>query len=821
MKLLELEITNTRGIRHLILSPNGKNLVVWGPNGSGKSGVVDALDFLLTGRITRLTGKGTGNISLSKHGPHIDFGPDDAIVRAVIQISGIKDPIEIRRCIAHPSVLECENESAKTFLDQLTALAHNGQHVLTRREILKYITADGSTRAEQIQELLNISEIEDVRRSLVATQTELMKEFRATSRNLEIANGVVGNTIQNSTPTPDLVLDVVNQNRAILNAQPISVLLATQLKTKISLPTTTSNQRPVSVTLLDGDIKNLKSVANQDLQVEISSYDEQLRSTITFVNSDPSLLEAYSRQQLVQLGLGLISDTGACPLCDTSWEKGALQDYLTKKLSSAQAVGQYLEKIDAVSKSFRIRIGSIFASLQTAIAAAKVVNLREDEILLKSWQDDLQILLKAIDPYEKTYLSLSFESNLICKLLSPDNITDVVDRILSTVKEKYPETTPEQTAWDTLTRLEENLKALERAIADHEAAQISLKRASILVESFEGSRNQVLTEIYDSIKDRFVNLYQELHKADEGNFDALLEPDGAALNLEVGFYGRGNHPPQALHSEGHQDSMGLCLYLALAERLTKGLIDLIILDDVVMSVDADHRRDLCRLLATEFPNRQFLITTHDKTWATQLKTEGVVSSKDGTVEFYNWRVETGPQINADADMWAKIEEDLRKNDVQGAATKLRRASEEFFATVCDSLQAPVRYRLNGRWDLGDFLPSSMGKYRQHLKHARQAYQSWDDQEAVRMLNELESTSGQIFSRTNAEQWAVNASVHYNNWANLSIEDFRPVVEAFQDLYALFVCSNCGGILFVATVGLTPTNLRCSCGKVNWNLQSKP
>ena len=105
MKLLELEIHNMRGIRHVALIPNGKNFVVWGPNGSGKSAVVDAVDFLLTGRITRLTGKGTGSITLSKHGPHIDCKPEDATVRAVIQLAGVKDPIEIKRCLAQPNVL--------------------------------------------------------------------------------------------------------------------------------------------------------------------------------------------------------------------------------------------------------------------------------------------------------------------------------------------------------------------------------------------------------------------------------------------------------------------------------------------------------------------------------------------------------------------------------------------------------------------------------------------------------------------------------------------------------------------------------------------
>lgn len=57
MKILDLKIEKMRGIKEIKLTPNGKNLVIWGPNGSGKSAVVDALDFLLTGSISRFTGK--------------------------------------------------------------------------------------------------------------------------------------------------------------------------------------------------------------------------------------------------------------------------------------------------------------------------------------------------------------------------------------------------------------------------------------------------------------------------------------------------------------------------------------------------------------------------------------------------------------------------------------------------------------------------------------------------------------------------------------------------------------------------------------------
>ena len=72
MKIQSLTINNVRGIRGLELVPAGQNLVVWGANGTGKSGVVDAIEFLFTGQISRLLGEGTAGITLLKHGRHVD-----------------------------------------------------------------------------------------------------------------------------------------------------------------------------------------------------------------------------------------------------------------------------------------------------------------------------------------------------------------------------------------------------------------------------------------------------------------------------------------------------------------------------------------------------------------------------------------------------------------------------------------------------------------------------------------------------------------------------------------------------------------------------
>ena len=57
--------------------------------------------------------------------------------------------------------------------------------------------------------------------------------------------------------------------------------------------------------------------------------------------------------------------------------------------------------------------------------------------------------------------------------------------------------------------------------------------------------------------------------------------------------------------------MGLCLYLALMKHLLGDQFTFAVLDDVLMSVDAGHRREVCNLLKTKFPNTQFVLTTHD------------------------------------------------------------------------------------------------------------------------------------------------------------------------------------------------------------------
>ena len=103
MRILTLEVTNIRGIKNINLSPNGQNVVVYGPNGTGKSAIVDAIDFLLTGKISRLTGEGSKVLDLKEHGCHIDSRDDlkKTVVKAKVKI-GDQEAV-LQRTLSKPS----------------------------------------------------------------------------------------------------------------------------------------------------------------------------------------------------------------------------------------------------------------------------------------------------------------------------------------------------------------------------------------------------------------------------------------------------------------------------------------------------------------------------------------------------------------------------------------------------------------------------------------------------------------------------------------------------------------------------------------------
>ena len=391
-------------------------------------------------------------------------------------------------------------------------------------------------------------------------------------------------------------------------------------------------------------------------------------------------------------------------------------------------------------------------------------------------------------------------------------LSSPLEKKMSTHGEIYSK---KQLAWDTLTKMESIWERYQKILKEKNNCELFKERADTLLNNFETSRDTILKNIYESVSSEFTKFYKELHSDDEGDFSSRILSDKARLVFEVDFYGRGMFPPHALHSEGHQDSMGICLFFALNKYLTKGEMNIIILDDVIMSIDRVHRKKVCNLLGGCFSEKQFIITTHDESWAKQLKSGGIVKQKR-MYHFTNWDIDTGPSVEFDVNFWNKIRGDLENDDAPSASHRLRRESECFFEMVCDLLGAQITYKGNHDWNLGEYLPSAVASLKSNLRKAKDNYKKMGMKEKVDELNELDKKIGQVVEKTQHEQWVINPNVHFTKWEEYQKEDLECVVDAFKELFDVFICEDCHSMISIKG-GKGEKMLSCKCGKISWNV----
>ena len=817
MKILELEIEHVRGIKgKMSLKPNGKNVAVHGPNGSGKSGVVDALDFLMTGDISRLTGKGTKGITLKDYGKHIDSKPEDAIVTAKISIKGISDPITLQRKMSEPKNLIVNPDVNEQLLQEALEIAQRGQHVLSRAEILKYITAESGARSGEIQAVLNLKAVEDLRKTFVTIKREADKNVQSERMTFERSKAAIIPIIGIDNFSDIEVLNKINENRSVLNGDPLNKLDPQSLQNSVS-PVPDSKIKTVNPEILKRTISQAERIITENA-TDIYEKDKELIQTFHILKENETLKKDLSNKRLIDLGISLIDETGECPLCLTVWKSEELSALLLQRKSRAGEAAEIASKIKRLSNEIDQDISILHGCLQTIQSSCEQLGEKEIVTNLEPWTRSLENCRKNLRNVLEYYPPAQPVFEEIRKLSAPEKNEHFFEPI-RTAANRIREFTPEQQAWNILTELK---PTLQRYLDDEKRLKKEERyseKARILEKAYTQTKDKILQDLYDSVNQDFTTYYKDLHGEDEKHFFSELKPEGPHLDFKVDFYGRGPHNPRALHSEGHQDSMGLCLYLALNKKISEEKVKLVILDDVVMSIDNNHRRGICRLLKQHFPDTQFVITTHNSTWARQLNTDGVVK-KSNSFHFKGWSIDTGPSYGEDGDVWKNIQKKLQNDAVSSAAHLLREHCEFFYENVCDSLKGKVSYRSDGRWEFGDYLNGAKSSYKSFLKTAKKSAKSWEKEDKVNEYEQIETQANEIIKRTQMEHWGINENVHYNKWKDFTKEDFLPVAEAFQDLENLFNCPECQGIISVNTVGITPTSIKCPCGNISWNLEMK-
>lgn len=813
----KIEIFEFRGIRHLEIDFKKKNFAICGKNGTGKSGIVDALEFALTGDVSRLTGSGTGGISLKEHAPHVDCRntPAKSKVIVTVHIPSLNKEVTIERCVAdiqNPLVKPASTE----VLEILAEVSRHPEFTLSRRELIRYVISAPADRAKQVQILLKLEKVETLRAVLQKIANADKNAVPPLLKQKDDARQQLLTALDIQEFTGERVLAAVNIRRTQLGLASLLTLTATTSFIEGLAQQGAVKLINISKTNALLEIASVKTLLTTYIASGKSQNLKDIKTKIDVLSVDKVSLTILTREKFLRSAISILEDD-LCPVCDTELGIDELKSILEKKLENFDEVSTKRIDIEKHLSPYLDDLQKILTKVRIIKDYAAVFKPAIETQAFDNFTTTIQSKINKI----KAFLPIE---DLIATLKTYGVVPTEVEELILTIEKAIkdiPEPSQLDAARDYLVFAQGKLDTYRTVSTNHKQAAEKATTSTEVLAVYSKVVTSTLEELYKDVETNFTELYRFINEDDESAFTAQLTPSAGKLGFQVDFYGRGYFPPGAYHSEGHQDGMGLCLYLALMKHILGNNFIFAVLDDVLMSVDTGHRREVCKMLKEKFPNTQFILTTHDDVWLKHMKAAGLIQSS-GAMIFRKWDVDNGPNDWNGMDVWGEIDDHLNKNDVRAAAALLRHYLEYLSADICDRLKARVEFRGDASYSLGDLLSPATIQLSKLLDEGIKAANSWGKTELGTTLQERKTALKELIAKSNLEQWQANAAIHYNAWANLEQKDFSPVVQAFKDLTDAFSCSEegCRSLLYIINDKGQRDTLRCGCGYVNINLKKK-
>jgi hypothetical protein len=243
---------------------------------------------------------------------------------------------------------------------------------------------------------------------------------------------------------------------------------------------------------------------------------------------------------------------------------------------------------------------------------------------------------------------------------------------------------------EELLELTEEWKRAVRTLAELEAIAAALNTQAAFIS---GEIRKEVQALLDSLQVPINDIYRQIQGPGAAPIRLELPPEDdinqQRLNLVIDFAAnRAGVQPSGFLSDSQIHSLALALRLAAIKRFNTAA-PIIALDDIVTSYDADHRRRIAALLAKEFTDFQFIITTHDERFFSYLKDQ----LGDGNCHFtriIRLDPDFGPRFVDHRVTDAMIE--ARWHDGESAANEMRQAEEEWLLGLCRDFGVNIRIR---------------------------------------------------------------------------------------------------------------------------------
>ncbi len=291
---------------------------------------------------------------------------------------------------------------------------------------------------------------------------------------------------------------------------------------------------------------------------------------------------------------------------------------------------------------------------------------------------------------------------------------------------------------DTAIRqLVSSLDEKERALTE---AALEFNRLNMMEGVFEATRKAFVDGVLDEISQRVNALYSTLHPGEAlGSIRLLLDPaQQGSLKFESDFQNKGPVQPQAYFSESHLDTLGICVFLALAERQA-GEATVLVLDDVFTSVDHEHLDRVVGLLHDEAARfGRVIITTHYQPWLKRYLYNRTFGPHAQLVRLRPWSYASGMRAGTAKLAVDDLDASVRSADpdLQVVASKAGIVFENLLDHLTDLYECPLPKRPNPRYTLGELQDSIGGKLQKLLRLRRRDGDHATEVEVAPLLDAL-------------------------------------------------------------------------------------
>lgn len=667
--LSSLEITAFRGSSSTFTLPFEKSrklTLVYGENGTGKTTICDALEFLALERVSSLDNYGLGK------GLH-KFWPSAGKTLSDIKVT------------LHTASGPCVGKVIGTAVLLSPATLRPRIELLRRQQILDLIQAQPKERYDAIKRFIDIAEFEASEEALRQQVKNLTDERRsagqAENQSLEELQGFYEAAgVQEGLHAPDwakkkLAEPAENFDTDIQAIGKLRSALGTVKSVSEKLPARRQGLTDAELALQNAQ-KNLTAAA--------AAASEGAGETLAVLEAGKQYLHDHP-------------DPEECPLCLSNEKVANLAANIEARLASLgqlRSASSQEQKCAAALEQAQNALALLSTEYE---AAAQAFAYARDS---HAWEVSVQLPAEAppnkiaeaqawIDANE-----VAVESWAVVEASWRDEKKFTAS--LKSALDRYNENTARRAELDTLVPL------LEEAL-------------KTCIEQRQAFTNKIIGDIADEVG----KLYELVHPGEGLEKIALpLDPKKrASIELEAKFSGQ-DVPPQAYFSQSHLDTLGLCVFLALALRESPAET-ILILDDVLGSVDEPHVERVVEMIyGVSEKFRHTILTTHYRPWREKFRW-GMLKPDQMChfAELKRWTLADGMALTGSVPEIERLKTLLGDSspDVQSICAKAGVILEAILDFLTLKYGCAVPRRPAGTYTLGDLLPAINGKLLAALK----------------------------------------------------------------------------------------------------------